>query len=247
MERAEWLRKMRTQAEALYDHLAPAYWVTFGVQPNSTHHQFVRKFLGRLPAHGHILDAGCGAGRYDGLLVEGGNTVLGIDQAGGMLERARSFFPEQGFPRLRYEKRGLQELDFREEFDGIACIEAMEHVAPEDWPGITNGFSRALKPGGVLYLALDMPDWDDVRQCYERARAEGLPVVFGEIVDELDEAFAEVAAKGGAEIPLGRADRAVYHFYPSDEQVCAWLEAAGLVIEEEGHGDGYRHIVLRKR
>jgi hypothetical protein len=31
VERADWLKKMRTQAEALYDHLAPAYWVTFGL------------------------------------------------------------------------------------------------------------------------------------------------------------------------------------------------------------------------
>jgi SAM-dependent methyltransferase len=247
MERAEWLKKMRAQAEALYDHLAPAYWVTFGVQPNTTHHEFVGKLVGRLPPGSCILDAGCGAGRYDGLLLEGGNTVLGVDQAGSMLRRARDFFPEQGFPRLRYEKRGLQEMDFEGQFDGAACIEAMEHVAPEDWPGILASLRRALKPGGLLYLALDVADWEDVGRCYEHARAEGLPVVYGEVVDELEEAFAEVAAKGGADIPIERSDRAVYHFYPSDEQVRAWLEAAGLVLEEEGRGDGYRHLLLRRQ
>ncbi len=246
MERAEWLKKMRSQAEALYDHLAPVYWVTFGVQPSTTHHQFVQKLVGRLPTRARILDAGCGAGRYDGLLLQGGNSVLGIDQAGGMLKRAREFFPQEGFPRLCYEKRGLQEMDFDAEFDGIACIEAMEHVCPEDWPGVMKAFQRALKPGGVLYLALDMADWDDVQRCYEHAVAQGLPVVFGEIVDELEEAFEAVAAVNGAAIPLGRSDRAVYHFYPADEQVAAWLEAAGLAIEEQDTGDGYRHLLLRR-
>ncbi len=245
MERAEWLKSMRTQAEALYDHLAPAYWITFGVQPNTTHHEFVAKFLRRLPAGAAILDAGCGAGRYDGLLLQGGNNVLGIDQSGSMLKRARDFFPQEGFPRLRYEKLGLQEMRFEAQFDGICCIEAMEHICPEDWPGILAGFHRALKPGGVLYLALDMADWDDVRRCYEHARAQGLPVVPGEIVDELEAAFAQVAAASGADLPRERSDRAVYHYYPPDEQVSAWLAAAGLAIEEQGVGDGYRHLLLR--
>ncbi len=42
---------MRVQAEALYDDLAPAYWVTFGLYANTTHRQFVDKFLGRLAPH----------------------------------------------------------------------------------------------------------------------------------------------------------------------------------------------------
>ncbi len=247
MERAEWLRKVRGQAEELYDHLAPSYWVTFGVQPNPVHHEFVDKFLARLPVPARILDAGCGAGRYDGLLSARGNTVLGIDQSGSMLNRAREFFPQEGFPGLTYRKLGLQDMDFEAEFDGAACIQAMEHICPEDWPGILSGFHRALKPRGVLYLALDMADWDDVRLCYERAQAQGLPVVYGEIVDELDSALAEVSAAAHAGMPVGRADRAVYHFYPSEQQVCAWLEQAGFVDEEQGTGDGYRHLLLRSR
>jgi hypothetical protein len=44
-ERAEWLKKMRAQAEALYDHLAPAYWVKFGLYANAAHRQFIEMFL----------------------------------------------------------------------------------------------------------------------------------------------------------------------------------------------------------
>ena len=102
MERAEWLKKMRVQAEALYDHIAPAYWVKFGMRPNATHRQYLEKFLGRLAAQSAILDAACGAGRYDGILLEAGHRVLGIDQSGSMLARAREIFPQERFANLRY-------------------------------------------------------------------------------------------------------------------------------------------------
>ena len=39
----------------------------------------------------------------------------------------------------------------------------------------------------------------------------------------------------------------LYHYYPPMEQVRAWFDQAGLVIEEEGLGDGYAHLILRKR
>gem|GEM_PF-6497035 len=32
MERAEWLKKMQSNAEALYDRFSPRYWVTVGAR-----------------------------------------------------------------------------------------------------------------------------------------------------------------------------------------------------------------------
>lgn len=150
MERAEWLKKIRSQAEALYDHVAPVYWVKFGMVPDPTHRQFIEKFLERLGTQSTILDAACGAGRYDGMLLEAGHRVLGIDQSSNMLARAREHFPQERFPGLRYAKTGLQEMDFQAAFDGVICMDAMEHICPEDWPGIVEGFHKALKPVGVL-------------------------------------------------------------------------------------------------
>jgi hypothetical protein len=45
--------------------------------------------------------------------------------------------------------------------------------------------------------------------------------------------------------PDALADVAVYHYYPSLEQVRAWLGQAGLAIEEQGKGNGYAHFVVR--
>src|SRR5512136_3151002 len=108
MERADWLKQMRSKAEALYDQLSPQYWVTFGLYENETHRAYLQKFLERVAPGGAVLSAGCGAGRYDGLLLDAGHPVVGIDQSAGMLARAKEHFPQ-----VRYKKMALQEMDFR--------------------------------------------------------------------------------------------------------------------------------------
>jgi SAM-dependent methyltransferase len=241
MERAEWLKQMRDQAEALYDHCAPEYWVNWGLRPDETHREVLRRFLDRVPPQSTLLSAACGAGRYDGLLLEAGHSVLGIDQSAGMLARAKEHFPQ-----VRYEKMGLQEMDFREAFDGAICIDAMEHICPEDWPGIMVGFGKALKPGGVLYFTVEIPDTAEVQASYERARAMGLPVVFGELADQVEASYGRVKAFLSPGVPGDLADVAVYHYYPSLEQVRSWLAQAGLAIEEERIGNGYEHFMVRK-
>ncbi len=246
MDRAEWLAKMRLQAEALYDHLAPAYWVSFGLYDNETHRQFVQKLLSQLNPHSNLLDAACGAGRYDGLLLEAGHNVLGIDQSGSMLARAREVFPQDRYPQLQYVKKSLQGLDFQGEFDGAICIDALEHVCPEDWPGILAGLHNALKPKGLLYFTIEIADAAHVSEAYERARQQGLPVVPGEIVDEVDAAYGEIKSVDLAAIPKARAAVAVYHFYPAKERVLAWLQQAGLAVEAETTSEDYWHVLSRR-
>ena len=246
MEREEWLQQMRRKAEGLYDQISPQYWVTFGFYENETHRAYLQRFLDLVGQPGLILSAGCGAGRYDGILLEAGHKVLGIDQSGGMLKRAQEHFPPERFPQLRYEKMGLQEIASREAFDGVICIDAMEHVSPEDYPHILRNFQEALKPGGMLYFTMDRGEPGELEEAYARARAKGLPVVFGEVVDRVDESYSEVN-ESDQPVTGGLADTAVYHFYPSLDQAHEWIEQAGLVIEEEGVGSGYHHFLARKK
>lgn len=239
MERAEWLKQMHGMAEALYDHVSPQYWVTFGLYENETHRIYLQKFLDRVPPHSRLLSAACGAGRYDGVLLEAGHSIVGIDQSAGMLARAREHFPE-----VQYVKMSLQEMDFHEAFDGVICMDAMEHICPEDYPVILRGFQKALKPGGVLYFTADRaesPDFE-LEAYYQRAKALGLPVVFGEVADE--EAYERAMEQPN--VAGEQADIAVYHYYPPLEKVREWIDQAGLAIEEEGEGSGPYHFVVRK-
>jgi 2-polyprenyl-3-methyl-5-hydroxy-6-metoxy-1,4-benzoquinol methylase len=240
MERDEWLRQMRVKAEALYDHLSPKYWVTFGFYPNEMHLEYLKKLLERVPPSSRLLSAACGAGRYDGILLDAGHTVVGIDQSAGMLKQAKAHFPA-----IQYEKMGLQEIHFHEAFHGIICIDALEHICPEDYPHILRGFEEALKPGGMLYFTVDRAEPAELQKHYERAKALGLPVVFGEVADEVETAYDRVTKQTA--ISGEQSDIAVYHYYPPLEQVRAWIEQLGFKLEEEGTGNGYEHFLVRKR
>ena len=239
MERTEWLSQMRRNAEALYDRFAARYWVTWGTTVEETHRSYLGKFLERIPPGGRILSAACGAGRFDGLLLEAGHPVVGIDQSAGVLNVAR-----ERFPQVDYRKMALHEMNFREEFDGVLCMDAMEHICPEDYPGILCGFQQALKPGGVLYFTADReedPDFD-LEMYFELGKAAGLPIVFGEVADV--SAFQQAMGQADASDEL--TDRGVYHYYPPLAQVRKWIEQAGLVIEEDGAGSGFHHFLARK-
>ncbi len=45
MERAEWLKQMRSR---LYDRFSPRYWVTWGLVVEETHRVYLQKFLERV-------------------------------------------------------------------------------------------------------------------------------------------------------------------------------------------------------
>ena len=219
MDRNDWIKEQRREAEEKYDKLwAPLYGEKWGVYGNATHQQFVRRLLQRLPEPSTVLDAACGAGRYMPMLLEKGHTVVGIDQAQGMLAQAKAKFPT-----VRMEKMGLQELNYSEMFEGAICMDALEHVPPEDWPLILTNFHRALKRNGHLYFTVEIADEQDIEMAFRRAQERGLPVVYGEWIND-----------------------EVYHYYPSMSQVKEWLIQAGFELIEEGEGDGYHHFVTRK-
>jgi 2-polyprenyl-3-methyl-5-hydroxy-6-metoxy-1,4-benzoquinol methylase len=257
MERAEWLKEMRSKAEVLYDQISPLYWETFGLEDNETHCTYLKKFLKHVTPGGVLLSAACGAGRFDGMLMDAGRPVIGIDQSAGMLRRAREHFPQERYPQLRYEKMSLQEMEmklaYHEAFDGIICMDAMEHICPEDYPEILHGFHQALKPGCLLYFTADttetaIDDGVDIEGVYERAKKLGFPVVRGEWVDEIEVAYKQtIEIIPGQQVPENLADRAVYHYYPPVEQVRAWIDQADLVIEDEGLGSGWYHFITMNK
>jgi SAM-dependent methyltransferase len=219
MDRSEWLKQMRREAEEKYDTLwAPEYGEKWGLYANATHQQFIRKFLSFLPTNSSILDAACGAGRYMPMLLEKSHKVTGIDQSVGMLSRVK-----ETFPNVQAEKMGLQEMAFSETFDGAICMDAMEHVFPEDWLLVLKNFYRALKGGGYLYFTVEIAPEEEVEQAFNHGKALGLPLVFGEW-----------------------PDNDVYHYYPAIEHVRDWIRQAGLELVEEGEGDGYQHFLVRK-
>jgi SAM-dependent methyltransferase len=171
-----------------------------------------------------VLDAARATGKYFPMVLASGRRLLGVDHAGAYLAKAATKFPQ-----VPTAKHDLQELPYQGEFDGVLCVDAMEFVPPEDWAVVLERFHRALRPGGWLYLTVELAREDRVRAANQAARRSGLPVVDGEVVwDEPD---------------------GYYHHYPSMRQVRAWLAEVGFDIQDEAEGPwhegeyAYHHVL----
>jgi ubiquinone/menaquinone biosynthesis C-methylase UbiE len=222
-DRPLWLRERRAAVEAEYDAEAAGY--DDHAYHATSHPTFIRRLLETCPAGGTVLDAPCGTGQYFELVRASGRQVVGIDQSAGMLAQARARQIA-----LRLEHLGLQELTFDAEFDGAMTIDAMENVPPEDWPVVLANLHRAIRPGGHVYLTLEVMHDTAIDAAFADATTKGLPVVRGEVIE---------------------GDTAGYHFYPPPESVSAWLDAEGLDVVAEDYdqedGWGYRHVLLQSR
>ncbi len=197
--------------------LAPRYDEEWGAISPS-HDRFVRRLVELTRPAGTILDAACGTGRFWAMVLAAGRSIVGVDQSPGMLQEASRKHPEVPVGRI-----GLQELPFDAFFDAVMCVDAMEFVAPEDWPAVLERLREAVRRGGVLYLTVELADEQELRDLYEKARAAGAPVVPGEDFDGVG-----------------------YHYYPTRESVDGWLDAAGLERLDDADGDYYRHLLVRR-
>jgi SAM-dependent methyltransferase len=103
--------------------------------------------LGGVRAGDHVLDLGCGDGRFTAELAHAAARPVGVEIAEAALERARSRNPELDF-RLASIEGPLPLEDAS--FDVVWASEVIEHVA--DTARWLSEVRRVLKPGGRLLL-----------------------------------------------------------------------------------------------
>src|SRR6266849_5180195 len=142
MERHVWLAERRAAVIAAYDSEAAAY--DEHEYPSDMQREWVARLLRHLPHGGTVLDAPCGTGKYFPMLAAAGHRVAGADQSAGMLARARA----RGIA-FSLERISLQDLSYAARFDAVVTIEAMQHIPPEDWPGVLANLRRAVRLGGL--------------------------------------------------------------------------------------------------
>jgi SAM-dependent methyltransferase len=101
-----------------------------------------------------ILDAGCGAGKYAFDLSQAGVHVVGIDNDGQALERAKSLAGAT----VDFHKADLTEpLTFLEprSFDAVLCSLVLHYI--ENWSMPLTEFNNLLKPRGQLVVSVHHP------------------------------------------------------------------------------------------
>lgn len=133
-----------------YDRLAPGYdrrWLRYVERS-------VAETLDRtpLPAHGRILDVGCGTGALLDALArpDGGPSLTGVDLSPGMLQVARARVP----PSVGLAAATARSLPFGSGLFDVVFSTSALHV----WAAPSEGLGeirRVLHPGGVLVLT----DW----------------------------------------------------------------------------------------
>ncbi len=116
-------------------------------------------FTGFLKPGTHILDAGCGSGRDSLAFLKDGYQVTAIDASCRMCEETekllRSYACENHADSCSYDVlcRTFEEMDFRNEFDGIWACASLLHVDRKGIDGVIKRLHESLKNEGILYAS----------------------------------------------------------------------------------------------
>jgi 2-polyprenyl-3-methyl-5-hydroxy-6-metoxy-1,4-benzoquinol methylase len=100
-------------------------------------------------AHGRILDAGCGSGTISQFLSLHAGQIIGIDSNPSAIAYASDAFQR---PNLQFRVGQFEDLLGDKPFDGIYCIEVIEHLYDSQAADVLSLFRRLTKPGGQLFI-----------------------------------------------------------------------------------------------
>lgn len=118
----------------------------------------LRKELGD-PAGKSILELGCGIGMIAAGLVELGFDYTGIDISDVALDDARKRCPQARFIQADI-------ISFRPDmrYDVVLASSVLCHMVDEaDWRAVIRNMADAVRPGGTIVLAEDLPQGEPVR------------------------------------------------------------------------------------
>jgi trans-aconitate 2-methyltransferase len=183
-------------------------------------HRWGLKVLERVPVGGDavVLDAGCGTGRVSSELLRKlpRARVIAVDLSENMLQAARHNLRD--YKRVSFVCADLQQLPFRERFDGIFST-ATFHWA-KDHERLFGELFTALKPGG--WLVAQCGGGPNLVRLRERAaRLMQLPKYAS-----FFQHWVDPWTYAGAEITAERLRRAGF------AQVKTWTEAAQFALPD---------------
>lgn len=133
-----------TYNTSFYDEIAESF--------HKTRHALwpgVVKFLTSIPKGSHILDVGCGNGKY--LDVRAHDCVIhACDKSINLVHVARKNHAHAHI----IEADGLR-LPFKDgSYDAVISVAVVHHLSPQDRVKFMNELKRVLKPGGMLLVTV---------------------------------------------------------------------------------------------
>jgi ubiquinone/menaquinone biosynthesis C-methylase UbiE len=151
--------KIIKQNQENYDFFAESFSQTRNYLPEVTK----SLFEGRVKAGDHVLDNGCGNGRFYPFFKERGANYVGIDNSERLVDIAKKKFPEANF-----NIGDVLELPFASgEFDLVVSMAVLHHIPSKAYrKKFFREAARVLKPNGILIVSV----WDVRLQQMVRAR-----------------------------------------------------------------------------
>ncbi|MBB5183952.1 class I SAM-dependent methyltransferase [Catenisphaera adipataccumulans] len=115
------------------------------------------RFLGFLPAHGKVLDFGCGSGRDTKYFLDHGYSVDAVDGSEELCKLASQYTG------IEVRQMYFNELDERSVYDGIWACSSILHVPFVELHEIFQRMKTALKTGGVMYTSFKYGNFEGMR------------------------------------------------------------------------------------
>ncbi len=129
----------------LYDRHAESYARERGLRLGSES-GWLARFAALLPAAGHVLDLGCGAGApIAAHLIASGHAVTGVDSSANMIELCR-----RRFPQADWHCADMRQLALASRFDGLLAWDSFFHLAHQDQRDMFAIFQRHAAAGAAL-------------------------------------------------------------------------------------------------
>ncbi|MDO5520182.1 MAG: class I SAM-dependent methyltransferase [bacterium] len=123
-----------------------------------------KRFIHMLPENAVIMDLGCGSGRNTLYFKNHGLTVLPVEGSRVLCNIAAKHTG------LKVRHMRVLELNEVNRFDGIWASSSFIHLSYEEIIDVLHKVFRALKPGGVLYMAFRYGTFEGARggrQCID--------------------------------------------------------------------------------
>ena len=133
---------------SVYDEQAARYAeLTDG--DNSGDPQLTR-FIRSVPKGGRVLDLGCGPGASAAMMAQSGLQVDAVDASAEMVRLAANQ------PGVSARQAEFDDLEATGNYDGIWANFSLLHARRDDFPNHLAAIHKALKPGGVFFIAMKL-------------------------------------------------------------------------------------------
>lgn len=98
-----------------------------------------------------VLDIGCGGGILSESIARIGAKVLGIDVCEENILAAQLHAKKVGLEQIEYKCTSIEELEKKNKYDVILCMEVIEHV--DNLAFFVEESVHLLKPGGLIFIS----------------------------------------------------------------------------------------------